>query len=115
MKSFLYFSTLQEVVARKILIWKLLNFSKGFVEDTLSIWAIIQFVEDPSAVELDNSISAAYFPMVIWLAILVVATLGLKESKIIPNPITIIESALMGKRRVHLDPSRSANADIFLH
>lgn len=115
MQSLLHFSSLQEVIPWKLFIRQAFHIPKGFIEDSLSIRAVIQLVKDPTTVKLDDSIAVDYLAVVIRMPILVILLFFImQEGEIIPDPVSVIYGPLVMERRVHLDTFRCAYSHILL-
>ncbi len=112
MESFLYLSTLQEVIAWELIVicfrWR----TKCFSQNALPIWVIVQQIEVPPRIKLQQSMRITYTLSQIRMPVLKVANKVLQKLEISPYPVIIANDSLKSQRRVSVHTTTRAYADI---
>ena len=114
-KCFLDFSSLHEVVARKILIIRFGRHPKSLDENVFSMRIVVKLIEKPSAIEFEHAIGIIDILCQIRMSVLEIASNIFQTLEISPNPIAVTNCSLIPDRGISLYSLVSANTNIFLH
>ena len=112
MKSFLHLSTLQKVVAWKLNVISFIGCPKSLCQNTLTIRVVVQQVEKPSTVELQQTLCIAYTIRKIRVPVLEITGDVSQKLKVSPYPIIIADESL--KTHIWVGLHTFARADTYV-